>query len=49
MVGHKTMGILFTEALGYYFDQLDPMDPQGADPVAYILGIDNYEYSRYQL
>ncbi len=39
----------FAEALGYDLDQLDPMTPDVPDAKAYVLGIENYEYSRYQL
>jgi len=39
----------FAEALGYDLDVLDPMAPNSPDSVAYTLGINNYEYSRYQL
>lgn len=39
----------FAEALGYNLDLLDPMVPDSPDTTAYTLGIENYEYSRYQL
>jgi hypothetical protein len=39
----------FAEALGYDLDALDPAVPGVPDDTAYVLGIDNYEYSRYQL
>ncbi len=39
----------FAEALGYNLDDLDPMVLNQPDSVAYTLGIENYEYSRYQL
>ncbi len=39
----------FAEALGYDLDKLDPMAPGQPDDTAYVLGIENYEYSRYQL
>ncbi len=39
----------FAEALGYNLDNLDPMVPNQPDSLAYTLGIENYEYSRYQL
>ena len=39
----------FAEALGYDLDDLDPMDLNTPDSIAYTLGIENYEYSRYQL
>ncbi len=39
----------FAEALGYDLDQLDPMVLNTPDSIAYTLGIENYEYSRYQL
>ena len=39
----------FAEALGYDLDLLDPMDLNSPDSIAYTLGIENYEYSRYQL
>jgi hypothetical protein len=39
----------FAEALGYDLDELDPFVPGQPDDTAYVLGIENYEYSRYQL
>lgn len=39
----------FAEALGYDLDELDPMLPNFPDSIAYTTGIENYEYSRYQL
>ena len=39
----------FAEALGYDLDELDPMVLNSPDSVSYTLGIENYEYSRYQL
>ncbi len=39
----------FAEALGYDLEELDPMVPDSPDSLAYTLGIDNYEYSRYLL
>ncbi len=39
----------YAEALGYNLDDLDPMVANQPDSIAYTLGIDNYEYSRYQL
>ncbi len=39
----------YAEALGYDLDVLDPMQPGFPDATAYTLGIENYEYSRYQL
>ncbi len=39
----------FAEALGYDLDILDPFNPNFPDRAAYVLGIENYEYSRYQL
>ncbi|HHH12212.1 MAG TPA: hypothetical protein ENK23_09110, partial [Sorangium sp.] len=39
----------FAEALGYNLDLLDPFVPGSPDNTAYVLGIENYEYSRYQL
>lgn len=39
----------FAEALGYNLDDLDPMVLNAPDSVSYTLGIENYEYSRYQL
>ncbi len=39
----------FAEALGYDLDQLDPALPGNPDDKAYVLGIENYEFSRYQL
>lgn len=39
----------FAEALGYNLDDLDPFLPGNPDVTAYTLGIENYEYSRYQL
>ena len=37
------------EALGYNLDDLDPFNPNQPDSISYTLGIENYEYSRYQL
>lgn len=39
----------FAEELGYDLDLLDPMVLNAPDSVSYTLGIENYEYSRYQL
>ncbi len=39
----------FAEALGYNLDDLDPAVPYAPDSISYNLGINNYEYSRYQL
>ena len=39
----------FAEALGYDLDELDPMVLNDPDSISYTLGIENYEYSRYQL
>ena len=39
----------FAEALGYDLDELDPMVLNSPDSISYTLGIENYEYSRYQL
>ena len=39
----------FAEALGYNLDDLDPNVAGQPDDTAYVLGIENYEYSRYQL
>lgn len=39
----------FAEALGYNLDDLDPFQAGVPDDQAYVLGIENYEYSRYQL
>ncbi len=39
----------YAEAIGYDLDQLDPMVPGFPDLTSYALGIENYEYSRYQL
>ncbi len=39
----------FAESLGYDLDDLDPMVPMMPDSISYTLGIENYEYSRYQL
>jgi len=39
----------FAEELGYNLDDLDPMVPYSPDSISYNLGINNYEYSRYQL
>jgi hypothetical protein len=39
----------YAEAIGYDLDQLDPQQPGFPDAAAYALGIENYEYSRYQL
>lgn len=39
----------FAEELGYDLDDLDPMDLNSPDSIAYTLGVENYEYSRYLL
>ena len=39
----------FAEALGYNLDDLDPFVGDFPDSVSYTLGVENYEYSRYQL
>jgi hypothetical protein len=39
----------FAESLGYNLDDLDPMVPNLPDSIAYITGIEGYEYSRYLL
>ncbi len=39
----------YAEAVGYDLDMLDPMEPDFPSRSAYVLGIENYEYSRYQL
>ncbi|HFA47733.1 MAG TPA: T9SS type A sorting domain-containing protein [Bacteroidetes bacterium] len=39
----------FAEDLGYDLDELDPMVPMMPDSISYTTGIENYEYSRYQL
>ena len=39
----------FAEELGYNLDDLDPAVPYAPDSISYNLGINNYEYSRYQL
>lgn len=39
----------FAEELGYDLDLLDPMVLNTPDSISYTLGIENYEYSRYQL
>ena len=39
----------YAEAIGYNLDDLDPFQPTTPDNTAYVLGIENYEYSRYQL
>ncbi len=39
----------YAEAIGYNLDDLDPANPNTPDRAAYVLGIENYEYSRYQL
>jgi len=39
----------YAEAIGYDLDLLDPTQPNFPDRTAYVLGIENYEYSRYQL
>jgi len=39
----------FAEELGYDLDLLDPEVLNQPDSIAYTLGIENYEYSRYQL
>lgn len=39
----------FAEALGYDLDELDPTLSNQPDSISYTLGLENYEYSRYQL
>jgi hypothetical protein len=39
----------YAEAIGYNLDDLDPFIPYAPDSISYTLGINNYEYSRYQL
>jgi len=39
----------FAESLGYNLDNLDPAVLNSPDSIAYTLGIENYEYSRYLL
>lgn len=39
----------YAEALGYNLDDLDPFVLNTPDSISYTLGIENYEYSRYQL
>ena len=39
----------FAEAIGYNLDDLDPFVLNSPDSISYTLGIENYEYSRYQL
>lgn len=39
----------YAEELGYNLDDLDPFILDSPDSIAYTLGIENYEYSRYQL
>jgi len=39
----------FAEELGYDLDELDPMDLNSPDSMAYTMGVENYEYSRYLL
>jgi len=39
----------FAEALGYDLDLLDPAIANVPDSASYVMGIDSYEYSRYQL
>ncbi|MFZ1518721.1 MAG: T9SS type A sorting domain-containing protein [Ignavibacteriaceae bacterium] len=39
----------YAEAIGYNLDDLDPFVPNSPDSIAYTLGINNYEFSRYQL
>jgi len=39
----------FAEALGYDLDLLDPAVADSPDSASYVMGIDSYEYSRYQL
>ncbi len=39
----------YAEELGYNLDDLDPFVLNTPDSISYTLGIDNYEYSRYQL
>lgn len=39
----------YAESIGYNLDDLDPFDRFTPDNISYVLGIENYEYSRYQL
>jgi len=39
----------YAEALGYNLDDIDPFVLNSPDSISYTLGIENYEYSRYQL
>ncbi len=39
----------YAEAIGYNLDDLIPTQPTTPDRIGYVLGIENYEYSRYQL
>lgn len=39
----------WAESMGYNLDNLDPMIPNLPDSMAYTMGIENYEYSRYLL
>jgi len=39
----------YAEEIGYNLDDLDPFQRFSPDNAAYVLGIENYEYSRYQL
>lgn len=39
----------FAEALGYDLDLLDPAVADNPDSASYVMGIESYEYSRYQL
>jgi len=39
----------YDEAIGYNLDDLDPFNRFSPDNTSYVLGIENYEYSRYQL
>lgn len=39
----------FAEFLGYNLDDLDPLIRNKPDTISYTLGIESYEYSRYQL
>jgi len=39
----------FAEAIGYNLDDLNPFILNSPDSISYTLGIENYEYSRYQL
>ncbi len=39
----------FAEALGYNLDNLDPFVSNSPDSIAYAMGIESYEYSRYAL